>query len=172
MMKRKDFPFLLRAACLAGLCLLAACINESDEADGNDLRPGDRVPAFRVTLQSGATVSDATLSGRKSLILFFNTGCPDCRQELPVVQQLYERHGAEVGFVCISREEEAAPVRSFWTAQGLSLPVSAQPTREVYSLFARSGIPRIYIAGPDLLITHVFTDSPLPDLEELEAALQ
>ena len=44
-------------------------------------------------------------------------------------------------------------------------------TGTVYHLFAKSGIPRIYVVDAELTIRSVFTDNPLAGYDELEAAI-
>ena len=100
---------------------------------------------------------------------FFNTSCTDCRKELPVVQQVYDRYGdnGRMEFVPVSREEEAASVSRYWAEHGLTLPFSAQADRAVYNLFAFSSIPRIYITDTASVVRYVHKDSPLATFEEL-----
>ena len=135
---------------------------------------GDPLPAFSVELNTGATVSTSSLRGKVAAIVFFNTGCPDCREELPVVQQLYDlyKDNDEVEIVPISREESQASVAAYWEANGLTMPYSAQENRDVYSLFAPSVIPRVYIADKAGIITAIFTDSPVASLETLVEAVE
>ena len=104
-----------------------------------------------------------------AFIVFFNTSCTDCRKELPVVQQVYDRYGdnGRMEFVPVSREEEAASVSRYWAEHGLTLPFSAQADRAVYNLFAFSSIPRIYITDTASVVRYVHKDSPLATFEEL-----
>ncbi len=171
----RPFSALRRAALfLFALPLLAACIYdpmETEEAEGTAVGPGDALPEFTVTLSDGSTLSTGNLTGTVSLIMFFSTQCPDCQEVLPEVQSLYEEFGTKVRFVLISRAEGAESIEEYWQEHDLTLHYSAQSGREVYSLFAGGGIPRIYISGEDLIIRSVFTDSPLPTLSDLREAL-
>lgn len=161
---------------LCGLCLgcllLASCIGEDMEEGTIDLQPGDSLPAFSVVMADGQTVTSGSLQGETSLIVFFHTGCPDCRKELPVLQQIYTDYGQRIRMVCISREESAAEVARYWDENGLTLPYSAQEDRTVYYLFAKSGIPRVYVVDKESVIRSVFTDNPLASYEELAAAIE
>ena len=73
---------------------------------------GDMLPEFTVVMNDGRTVESGSLQGQPSFILFFNTACGDCRRELPLVQQMYERYGADgrMVFMAISREQDALAV--------------------------------------------------------------
>ena len=76
------------------LCIsLSACITEDEEMEnGNNLEVGDRIPSFSVMMNDGSRVEDKDLLGKVSLIVFFNTACKDCQQELPVLQRFYEAY--------------------------------------------------------------------------------
>ena len=155
---------------LAGVCLVS-CIRDRIP-QGADLEVGARLPEFSVTMNDGSTVSMADLLGDISCIVFFHTGCPDCQKTLPLIQQLYDRYGnGPVRFLCISREEGAGEVETYWAENGYTLPYSAQEGREIYNLFATFAVPRIYISDRDGIIRSIWTDNPIPTSGELEAAL-
>lgn len=75
------------------------CINDEVEPVWS-LQTGDRLPDFEITLDDGSSVSTEMLKGRKSVIVFFSTGCGDCRRELPVVQviMMSVRRGIPIAF--------------------------------------------------------------------------
>lgn len=144
------------------VCLLfASCIGEEEVTSSTTdrVRVGDALPAFSVRLDDGALVTPAALYGHTAVITFFNTGCGDCRRELPVLQQLYEAYAArDVRFVCISRAQPVAEVSAYWQENGLTLPVSSQPDRTVYELFASRGIPRVYVVNPAGRVHALFSE--------------
>ena len=123
-------------------------------------------------MNDGSLVSTASLEGSVSLVMFFNTGCPDCREELPAVQRIYDDFGSCVRIVCISREEGRAGIESYWCENGLTLPYSAQEDRAVYELFAGSGVPRVYVSSPDLVVMKVYDDDPIAGYDELAADIR
>jgi hypothetical protein len=52
------------------------------------------------------------------------------------------------------------------------MPYSAQPTREIYELFARTRVPRVYI-NKDGIIEAIFTDIPsTPSYDEIKSILE
>ncbi len=164
---------LRRAALLVPVIpLFAACIYDpADPESGEGIGVGDLLPEFTVTMSDGNSVSTPDLAGGVSLIMFFHTDCPDCREVLPMVQSLYDEFSGTVRFVAISRDEKSASIDSYWSEHSLTLPYSAQTGRGVYQLFAASGIPRIYISDPGLTVRAAFSDSPLPALSDLRSAL-
>lgn len=143
------------------LFLLVGCFHE-DEEDREVVRVGEDVPRFVVALSDGTTYDSSVRDGKGATIVFFATWCTDCQRELPVLDSLY-RAGRFAGqhVVCIGREEDEATVSQFWQEHALALPYSAQPDRAVFSLFATTGIPRIYTVSPSGVITNIsFTLEP------------
>lgn len=139
------------------VCLTACSMGDEDIITPEDtiVNVGDPLPTFAVTMSDGTHLSTSDLRGKPSLIVFFSTTCPDCQRELPGLNERFLAHGADTTFVAISREESADDVAAYWAAHCLSLPYSAQTDRLVYSLFARRGIPRIYISDSNGIVRKV-----------------
>lgn len=157
---------------LLGSIWLISCLGDEGEEGTVNLKAGDAVPAFSVIMDNGRAVTDELLKGTVSLIVFFNTGCPDCREELPVLQKIYEEYGPKINMVCISREEGTHDIAEYWKDNHFTLPYSAQENRAVYYMFAKSGIPRVYIVDKTLVIRNVFTDKPVASFEDLSSAIE
>lgn len=138
----------LLIACI--LLLMSACVTEKDEPEWA-LQQGDKLPQFEVTTIDGEKISSADSYSAELVIVLFNTTCSDCRRELPIIQKQYEENlmlpdGDRLRYICIAREEGAADIEQYWKENHLSLPVSPQPDRSIYSKFASIGIPRIFHA--------------------------
>lgn len=149
--------FVLLTLLLLLLPLLCSCISDNEEQAWS-LQPGDPLPEFAVEL-NGIMISTDMLRGSKAVIVFFNTGCSDCRDALPKIQDAYDlamSSGENVRYICISREEGEDAISRYWQENGLTLPYSAQTGRTVYNMFADSGIPRVYIANENLIIEKVY----------------
>ena len=155
------------------VCVTAGCVTE-DEPKGPTVEVGQELPVFSVTLNNGEVVSTSSLKGKVPVIVFFNTDCSDCRKELPVIQQLWEiyRDNGDVKVVAIAREESEEKIKEYWEQNRLTMPYSPQETRDVYSLFAPSVIPRIYISNVDGVITNAYGDTDMPTLEDLKNAIE
>ena len=156
---------------MAVLTVLSGCIKEKQT--GADLKVGDRLPDFEVVMDDGTVVTDEILSETVSVVMFFHTSCPDCRQVLPQIQKVYDEY-ASVGvrIVLISREDPKESVESFWQENGLKMPYSAQNDRKVYEKFAATRIPRVYVNEKGGIIRYVFTDDPNPSYDEICTALE
>jgi len=120
---------------------------------------GDRVPSFSVTMTDGGeerTFSTSQLTG-ETVIVFFNTWCPDCQRELPRLNQYYLQHKDDKGFqmVAISRGEGKDVVARFWSEHELLIPYAAQEDTSIYELFASGIIPRVYFVSAQGIVTRI-----------------
>lgn len=145
------------------LCLLlTGCSSIEDDETKERVAVGDRVPLFSVEMVKDgerSTFSTAQLTG-ETVIVFFNTTCPDCQRDLPKLNQYYLKHKVDEGFqmVAISREEGEEDVAAYWKDNGLQIPYSAQNDRRIYELFASSIIPRIYFVSAQGVVTRIFIE--------------
>ena len=161
------------ALLMAGL-LLVSCVLDRTDRPG-DIRVGDPLPSFSVTVRDGGVekiVTTASLQGAVSVITLFSVTCPDCRATLPDLQRAYEAFAPQgVQFVNISRAQGWDLVEALWEELGLTMPYSAQEDRAVYELFAKSVVPRVYLADRQGLVRFLHTDNPNPDFPTLQAEL-
>ncbi len=151
---------------------LSSCIREDVYAE-DVINVGDKLPDFTVSMNNGSVMSGASLRDSVSVVMFFHTGCPDCRQILPHMQKLYEEYAKQgVLFALISRAEEESSIALFWEENNLTMPYSAQPDRKVYELFAHRRVPRVYMSDCNGTVRYIFTDNPIPDYATLTDALE
>lgn len=137
------------------------------------MKVGDTLPAFNVKMADGTTVTDASLKGGVSVLMFFHTSCPDCQKALPVVQKIYDEYQLKgVKFTLISRECGRDEIEAYWKENSLNLPYSAQDDRNIYNLFAASRIPRIYISDKKGTVRYIFTDDPVASYDDLKSAIE
>ena len=149
----------------------SSCIFDNRESK-NDLKVGDKLPDFSVTLNDGSVVTGAALRKGVSVILFFTTTCPDCHQMLPEMQRIYDHfHSQGVDFALISREESEDKISAYWQKEGLNMPYSPQTDRKVYNLFATSIVPRVYVSDKSGIIRIIFTDNPVPTYSNIKTAI-
>ena len=159
---------------LCSLLFVMGCDNDDcetckEEKEPGNVQVGDALPSFSVELNNGVKVNNKSLEGKISLILFFSTTCPDCQALFPSIQQIYEEYKNEDKFflLTISRAEGKDMVGKFMQENNYTFPYSPQDTRDVYSLFAPSIVPRVYISDSDGIVQQIFIDNPLATYEQL-----
>ena len=152
-------------AILISLLASVSCIKDYPDPEF-ELKPGDRIPEFSITMSDGTAMTSEQLSHGPAIIMFFHTGCPDCQNTLPSVQKIYDEYKDRVSFALISREQSEEEIKDYWKEKGYTLPFSAQKDRKIYNLFATSRVPRVYICNEGK-ITRIYTDEPIPTYEDL-----
>lgn len=139
---------------LAALCAVS-CAKETG-TDGEHVSVGEVIPAFNVTTLDGTTTSSDTLLGKPSVIVFFDTTCPDCQRQIPEIETVWREFKGSIGTIAIAREQGPDPVRDYWHGNGLTMPVAAPGNRETFNLFDRgskSGVPQVYVTDKEGRVT-------------------
>ena len=103
---------LLSIAFLASLGLFAQNVTEEDpdlQYATTLLTPGTPVPDFTLNDVNGKPVSIKDFLGKKVVLVFWASWCPDCREEIPLLKKMQAKASPEkVAFVSVSfdRKEE------------------------------------------------------------------
>lgn len=160
--------------CINCIFLFSSCILDKGD-DIEKVKEADRLPHFDITMNDGKEIdSNSDLYGKTSVIVFFDTGCPDCQGLLPEIQKLYDHYKGndKVRIVLISREESTDSITKYWKEHKFTMPFSGQNDKKIYNLFATSVIPRVYICNKQLIVKFKYTDNPTPTFIRLKAALE
>lgn len=157
------------------MCAMTSCITGPDDEpkETSLLFVGDSAPAFEITASDDTKFTSPTgFNGKTTLLVFFQTTCGDCQREIPKALDLWHELADEddVQVLFINRAQTAADVYKYWneykkTNGYESMPVFyLDPSREVFSLFATSYIPRVYIIDSTgtikwMAVEYLLTDS-------------
>lgn len=87
------------------------------------LAVGDRAPPLSLQRLGGGTVDLASLRGRPVWVNFIATWCPDCRDELPIMEAYASQLGERMSIVLVDVREDPATVSAFATQLRLDLPI-------------------------------------------------
>lgn len=125
---------------LLAVMLLAACGEQRFQAK--------QAHSFTLPLlDDGATeVSLRDFRGQVVYLSFWASWCVPCRQEMPYLAQLWQRHQQQ-GFqvLAINVEEDSVLAREFAAQYELPFPVLRDEQREVSSQYRVPGYPTHYI---------------------------
>jgi len=139
---------------LAMICL--SCIKEDESSTEviNSVEVGDLVPDFNVSDGIGNTFNSSFFIGKRSLLVLFSTTCGDCQRELPKVNRIWEelRDDPFYKVITIAREQNKEITDKYWMDEDFTMPKYLDPDRSVFSLFANSTIPRLYIINEEGVI--------------------
>ena len=154
---KKTIVVILGFLAIALAAFVVARSNADQIVDPNAVaKVGDQCPSFTVQMLDGEVISIDSLRGKTVLINFWATWCPPCNQEMTRVEkEIVERFAdEEFVFLPISRGEKPEVVSTWRTKKGYKFDTGLDIATEIFPLFAKTGIPRNYLIGPDGTIVY------------------
>lgn len=120
--------------------------------------PGQKVADFSLLNDSGKEMAFSSVKDKVVLINFWASWCGPCREEFKLLRHVYEKH-KEKGFAIISISVDASPGAWKKALQQEQLPwlqLRDETTGVDVSAgrFGVSGLPTIFIMGPDRKILY------------------
>lgn len=109
---------------------------------------GTPAPPYRAVSMSGDSVSLAALRGKAVLLNVWATWCRPCRDEIPELQQLYERYrdrGLELVGVSVDAAGQQDAIAEFSRRYGMTYQVWRDPDEIVSATFLVVGVPATFL---------------------------
>ena len=131
--------------------VVVACAEEGAGAPA-PVSVGRPAPAYRATTLEGDSISLGALRGKVVLLNVWATWCHPCREEVPFLQGLHERHaarGLELVGVSVDAAGEERSILDFARRYGMTYPVWRDPAERVSSTFLIIGVPASFLVGRD-----------------------
>ena len=109
-------------------------------------RPGRSQAAepFEVSTPEGGKLSLADYRGRVVLLNFWATWCEPCKEEMPAMERLYQKHrGQGLIVLAVSNDSEGSTQRvaRFVKESGFTFPVGLDPRLKVANLYRVRVLP-------------------------------
>jgi thiol-disulfide isomerase/thioredoxin len=123
--------YLARGGTKAGVDRYLAAIYEKDRVRRRNQvllskkTNGTILPDFSLNKIDGSSVSSAELKGKVVVVNFWGVWCPPCREEMPLLQRIYEKYknNADVRFVTIDSGDAIGLLKSYLAKNRYTLPV-------------------------------------------------
>jgi cytochrome c biogenesis protein CcmG/thiol:disulfide interchange protein DsbE len=110
---------------------------EKPTADGADTLPPLTLPC----LGPGPDIGLDRLTGRPTLVNLWATWCEPCREEMPLLQDAYVRHGDRVRFLGVDVQDDAEAARWFLDEFGITYPHAADSDGALLRALGMRGLP-------------------------------
>lgn len=113
---------------------------------------GREVPDYASQRLDGSPVALTELRGKVVLLNIWATWCKPCREEIPALETLQQRHagaGLEVIGVSIDQPGDSAKIVTFARDLGASYTLWHDPDDVVSTTFMAIGVPASYLIGRD-----------------------
>lgn len=141
----------MRRLILIVLVLLAVCgaiyLYTLDNQNPNyksfkAVAPGNPAPDFQLEDNHGNLVSLSALRGKVVMVNFWATWCGPCRQEMPLLDELYSRYG-RVGFslLGVNIDDNSSKAMDMVSELGVTFPVLFDSRKEVSKLYEVDAMP-------------------------------
>ena len=109
---------------------------------------GQPAPRYAATTLAGDSASIGGLAGKVVLLNIWATWCHPCREEIPYLETLYEKHRAD-GFdivgVSVDARGQDAEIRDFVKEFRMTYPIWRDPDERIQSTFLALGVPASYL---------------------------
>lgn len=113
-------------------------------------RVGSLAPNFSVYMVTGETLRLSDLRGKPVFVNFWASWCPPCKEEMPLIQAVYqETRYRDVMFLTINRQEDIPTINQFMREGGYTFPVAIDPDLGVANAYQVYAIPESFFIGPD-----------------------
>ncbi len=113
-------------------------------------------PDFSLTSRDGSVVQLSSLKGNVVLINFWATWCAPCRQEMPLLDAIYQKYN-HVGFemLGINVENDAKGAERYLTETPVTFPILFDPTGKVSKQYNVKAMPSTVLVDRQGNVRHV-----------------
>jgi len=138
---------------VAGLALASRVFPRVEQylQENKSLKVGAPAPDFELTSLDGETVRLSQFRGQPVLLSIGASWCPDCRREIPLLQELHEKH-PELVVLMVDSGEEQDVVQAFADEFGITFPVLLDRDEKVMELYQVFAIPTNYFLDADGIV--------------------
>jgi peroxiredoxin len=132
---------------------------------------GSAAADFMLRDIEGHQVRLSDFRGKTVLLAFWATWCPPCKEELPMLQKIYEQYEDKDLVILTVDDEEPETIKDFLRANHYSFQALVDNKRVAFREFAVHFIPTAIVINPDEIVTQVVTgwEGPQRLLEALRA---
>lgn len=164
------------AAMTAIFCTAQSCISEpgEDSAQTTIAAIGDQAPDFTVEMTDSRQITLSEQRGSVVLLYFWSADCPMCQEEMRVVQHaVIDRiAGKQIIYLPIARDGRRDAIEKFCRDYGCDFAVGLDPDRSIYTLYATSFVPRMFVIDRDGIIRASYVEYDTDKLGEIVSAAE
>ncbi len=128
---------------------------------------GDRAPDF-ILKQRDGTDFDLSRTKTPTLLIFWATWCPVCKEEIPKVEEIYDelgKKGLNVLAINVGVNDSEKRTEAFIKKYGVSYPVAFDYKSLITKKFGVMGTPTVMVIGSDGVVKYKSAAMP-EDLAE------
>ena len=108
------------------------------------LAVGDKAPPLEVTLLDGSVMNTEDFLGTPMWVNFMATWCPQCRDELPMMEDYANQLGNQMNILVVDVGENRDAVKAFMKSLKFTLPVGVDDNGSVQQTWGAYALPIHY----------------------------
>lgn len=163
-------------AVLVGLLVLVAIALKRSQQ--GTVQPGDKLPAFGMTLFSGyeldgkAQVNFSDLHGKVVMVNFWASWCKPCEQEAADLRMAwdYYKGSGKVVFIGVDYVDTEPEARAYLEKFGITYANGPDLGTKVSQLFRIKGVPETYFLDQEGVLRHIQV-GPFASVDEIKAVI-
>ena len=131
----------------AGLVLLSLDLSREKKSETIVVKEGHPAPSFQLSTPAGdASLDSSQLKGRVVFLNFWASWCQPCKDEMPSIQEVYNKTRSDDRFVMLTvlYGDKPADALRYMQGSGYNFPVYADP-KEIYKTYGVTGVPETYV---------------------------
>lgn len=155
------------------LVVVAGCAGGGGDGPAR-VEVGVEAPTYAARTLQGDSVSLALLRGKPVLLNVWATWCLPCKEEIPYLQALHEKHsaqGLQIIGVSIDHSGEEAKISEFARDFRMTYPIWRDPDERVNSRFLAIGVPSTYLIDRNGVLRWKHLGTLRPSSAGFQAAL-
>ena len=146
---------------------------ESFASDGEAVTDGERLPALTLRcMVPGEDVSLDDLGDRPVLVNLWASWCAPCREEMPLLQKVYERDGDRVGFLGVNTEDTPSAAAALLADLDVTYAQVVDRDKELLTELTAPGLPvTLAVAADGRILDRQLGQASAERLDELVSLL-
>ena len=148
------------AAGLITILVLALLIYGLMAQPGGSLQTGTPVPSFQLTDLNGTPMSLEAQRGNVAVLNFFASWCSPCREEAPVLEQVWRDYQDQgVQFLGIAYKDAAPKAAAFLDSFDVTYPNALDPGGRTAQAYGVTGVPETFVIDQEGRLVRHFIGS-------------
>jgi len=128
------------------------------------LAVGQKAPPLQVTLLDGSVMNTSDFQGTPMWINFMATWCPQCRDELPMMEDYATQLGTEMNVLVVDVGEEQKTVKDFMKSLKFNLTVGVDPDGTAQQQWGAYALPVHYWLDADGIVRNIVYGGAPPEI--------